>query len=167
MIKAENELVVSVGGGWYRSQLSWDVNNINFYGDKCGIIAKIEIKYDDSEEVIYTDESWLCGNGPILSNGIYAGEVYDARISAVFDKNAEIFESDKDNLFLQDREIVCEHERLKPISFITTPKGEKVIDFGQNMTGYVEIKVTAKAGDRVVISHAEVLDRDGNFTRQT
>lgn len=163
MIKSENELIVSVGDGWYRGQLSWDVNNINFYGDNCGIIAKIEIKYDDSEEVIYTDESWLCGNGPILSNGIYAGEVYDARISAVFDKNAEIFESDKDNLFLQDGEIVCEHERLKPISFITTPKGEKVIDFGQNMTGYVEIKVTAKAGDRVVISHAEVLDRDGNF----
>ena len=163
MLEHENSLVVSVGDGWYRGQLSWDVNNINLYGDKCGIIAKIEIQYENGNEIIYTDESWLCGNGPIISSGIYAGEVYDARISETFDKKAEIYNGNKDNLVLQDGEKVCEHERLKPINVLVTPKGEKVIDFGQNLTGYVEIKVNAKSGERIVLSHAEVLDKDDNF----
>lgn len=45
----------------------------------------------------------------------------------------------------------------------TTPRGECVIDFGQNIAGYVALTVTAEEGDRVVLSHAEVLDADGNF----
>ncbi len=163
MVKKENEIIVSVGDGWYRSQLCWEKSNYNYYGDKCGIIAKIEIVYPDRTEVIYTDESWLCGNGPVLNSGIYAGETYDARIEPTFERNAAVLDAPKDNLVLQDGEIVCEHERLSPVKTIVTPKGEKVLDFGQNLTGYVEIKTTAKAGERVVLSHAEVLDKEGNF----
>lgn len=48
----------------------------------------------------------------------------------------------------------------------TTPKGERVIDFGQNIAGYVSLNLTAKSGDRVVISHGEVLDSDGNFYKR-
>ena len=47
--------------------------------------------------------------------------------------------------------------------FIKTPKGEYVIDFGQNMTGYVEVTVKGNPGDRIVLHHGEVLDKDGNF----
>ena len=46
---------------------------------------------------------------------------------------------------------------------ITTPKGETVLDFGQNMTGYLKITVDAKEGDKISFSFAEILDKDGNF----
>ena len=56
-----------------------------------------------------------------------------------------------------------EQEHLSPVALIRTPKGETVLDFGQNLTGYVELCITAPRGSRVVLHHAEVLDADGNF----
>ena len=50
-----------------------------------------------------------------------------------------------------------------PARIFTTPAGETVIDFGQEITGYVEISLDAHAGDCVELSHAEVLDKHGNF----
>ncbi len=55
------------------------------------------------------------------------------------------------------------HETFKPVKFITTPKGEHVIDFGQNLVGFVQVKLSGKAGDSIILHHAEVLDKEGNF----
>mgnify|MGYP002166615650 FL=1 len=66
-------------------------------------------------------------------------------------------------LIPQEGEIVTEHERLKPVAVLHTPKGEMVLDFGQEITGYAEFTVQARAGERVLLSCAEVLDADGNF----
>lgn len=63
----------------------------------------------------------------------------------------------------QEGEEVHEIEFLKPVKIIHTPKGETVIDFGQNIAGYVRFRVCGNSGDRVEISHAEILDKDGNF----
>lgn len=60
-------------------------------------------------------------------------------------------------------EPVRKHETFKPIKILTTPKGEKVIDFGQNLVGWVTAKLKWNAGDKITISHAEVLDKEGNF----
>ena len=60
-------------------------------------------------------------------------------------------------------EPVKKHETFKPVKIFTTPEGEKVIDFGQNLVGWVMIKAKGNAGDTITISHAEVLDKYGNF----
>ena len=52
---------------------------------------------------------------------------------------------------------------MHPIKIFTTPKGEKVLDFGQNLVGWVKVKASGKSGDAIVIKHAEVLDKLGNF----
>ena len=49
------------------------------------------------------------------------------------------------------------------IAEITTPKGERVLDFGQNLTGYVRLRARGRQGETVELSFAEVLDKDGNF----
>lgn len=59
--------------------------------------------------------------------------------------------------------MICEHEKVKPVSLIISPKGERIIDFGQNLAGYVEFTVTANAGEEIEFSCAEVLDKEGNF----
>ena len=66
-------------------------------------------------------------------------------------------------MILQQGEEVCEQERLAVKKVFVTPNGETVLDFGQNMTGYVELFVNAKAGDCVDLSFAEVMDKEGNF----
>ena len=73
------------------------------------------------------------------------------------------FEGPTHTLIPQQGEEIREQERLAPIRIFTTPKGETVADFGQNVTGYVEIHLTAKAGETVELSHAEVLDKEGCF----
>lgn len=57
-----------------------------------------------------------------------------------------------------------EQERFQG-KIITTPNGETVIDFGQNLAGYTELHVTAKAGQTITLWHGETLDENGNFTQ--
>lgn len=63
-------------------------------------------------------------------------------------------------------EPVKEAEKFKPVHYLLTPKGEQVIDFGQNLAGWVACKISGKAGDTIRISHAEMLDKEGNFFTQ-
>ena len=57
--------------------------------------------------------------------------------------------------------MVKKHETFKPVHIFKTPKNEQVIDFGQNLVGWVVLKVKGKAGDKITVSHAEVLDKAG------
>ena len=68
-----------------------------------------------------------------------------------------------DNLIATENEPVRKHETFKPVHIFTTPKGEHVIDFGQNLVGWIVLKVKGNAGDTITVSHAEVLDKNGNF----
>ena len=67
----------------------------------------------------------------------------------------------KDILVATQNEPVKKHETFKPVRIFKTPAGEKVIDFGQNLVGWVQLKVKGNAGDTITISHAEVLDKEG------
>jgi len=69
----------------------------------------------------------------------------------------------KDKLVATVNEPVRKHETFKPVKIFTTPKGEKVIDFGQNLVGWVQMKVSGHEGDKITLSHAEVIDKAGNF----
>ena len=163
LLQKENELTVTVASGWYQwEKLPGRVEKIA-EREAGAIIAALDITYENNEnEVIYTDEDWLGGESKLLYSHLYNGEIFDATKEVNY-QNASVADYPKDSLIPQEGEIICEHERIKPLSYIITPKGEKVIDFGQNMTGYVEFKVNAKSGDRVKISHAEILDNEGNF----
>ena len=99
----------------------------------------------------------------IRSSEIYDGEVYDASIDIGEWEPVAYFQATTATLVPQHGETVCEHEHIRPIDSFVTSKGERIIDFGQNMTGYVKFTVDGKAGDRIAYSHAEVLDADGNF----
>ena len=163
LIQASNEITVTVGKGWYRGGfLTW--RDKNFWGAVPGLIAAINLIYaDGTEETITTDRQWLSRESSIRFAEIYDGEIYDASFQSEEWEHTSYHFSPVDNLIPQEGEIVCEHEQIKPVEVITTPKGERVIDFGQNMTGYVEFDIEGKSGDRVVYTHAEILDAEGNF----
>jgi alpha-L-rhamnosidase len=68
-----------------------------------------------------------------------------------------------DQLICPETEPVRKIQELRPDSIFQTPKGETVVDFGQNMVGWVKIRVNGNRGDTVLLRHAEVLDQEGNF----
>ncbi len=162
MLKHDNDITVRVGTGWHRGRISASSEDINKM--LCAILAAIDVTYaDGTSEKFITDESWKAKKSKVLFSDFYDGEIYDATAQYGDEFDVKVLDLSKDRLILQEGEKVCEHERLKPLKFFTTPKGERVLDFGQNMAGYIEFCVTAKRGDKVKLSCAEVLDGDGNF----
>lgn len=161
-IGEENVLSVLVAGGWItmRSGLVGSTAN----GWKPLLLAALRLELaDGSQQTVYTDESWNSCASPILLSSFYHGETCDARLSPADFAPVEVANYPYKTLIPQEGEKIIEHEILAPVALIRTPKGETVIDFGQNMTGYPTFRLCARAGDRVELSFAEVLDRDGNF----
>lgn len=169
----QNVIGVILGNGWYRSVLGWR-NNGNIYGKYLGLLLQINIKYSDgSSEQVVTDENWKSSTGEIIFSQVYDGEIIDAskektgwKTIGYDDRDWEkvkVADYSKNNIIATVNEPVKKHETFKPLKVITTPKGEKVIDFGQNLVGWVVVKLRGKKGDAVTISHAEVLDKKGNF----
>lgn len=95
---------------------------------------------------------------------MYDGEQYDAsKDFSAARYRVHVLEGPWDSLIPQEGVEIHEQERISPSGIFTTPAGETVVDFGQELTGYVELSVDAKCGDVIALSHAEVMDRDGNF----
>ena len=158
----ENRLSIGVGQGWAVGCIGYGRDN-HYTADYVSLIAELTLTYaDGSEEIIATAPDWGVFTSPVLSTDIYMGETVD--LTAPIEKVGNAIPSDvKTKLIPQVGEFITEHERIAPIAVFRTPKNELVVDFGQNMTGYVELKIHAPRGSRVVMHHAEVLDRDGNF----
>ncbi|MCL1882390.1 MAG: glycoside hydrolase family 78 protein, partial [Defluviitaleaceae bacterium] len=129
------------------------------------IVSEKNVSEKKPPTIIETDTSWRVYESAVRFSEIYDGEIYDARLEnptkpeAVEEFSAEI------NLVPQQGDEIREMEKIPPIALITTPKNETVIDFGQNITGYVQffLPKTTESGQEVKISFAETLDPDGNF----
>ena len=167
LLQTENNLRVTVGRGWFRSPMpGWmdSEDKQRRYRQSCGLIARLTIYYPDGRKtVIGTDESWQWGESAVRFSEIYDGERYDAQFKTKDWQAVSLLEWPKDILIPQEGEIVRETERVAARRVFRTPKGETVVDFGQEITGFVEFTVAANAGDTVSFTHGEVLDADGNF----
>lgn len=158
-----NHLEITVGKGWYRGDISGRVLEEQ-KKQPCGLLAELVLTYiDGTTEFVSSGSDWLSFESKIRYSEIYHGEFYDAAFTPSGPTPCKEFNGPWETLIPQEGEKIMEHERFFPARIFTTPKGEKVIDFGQNLTGYVEISLTAKKGQRVSLSHGEVLDSDGNF----
>lgn len=158
--KGENEICVILTKGWARGQVSL---SSDIFGLNPGIIIEMKSGYDT---ILKTDADWEYSGSAYISSELYDGETYDAALEEdVFKTSykATILDFPKNHLVAQNNEPVRITGEIKPIEIIHTPKGETVIDFGQNMVGWASFKVSGKKGERVILSHAEVLDKDGNF----
>lgn len=169
-----NAVGAMLGEGWYRSGLGWE-KNWAFYGKKTGFLCQIHVEYaDGSSQIILTDATWKCTrNGPIGKNEIYYGEDYDARKALKgwaepgFDERTwqavKLAQHPKNLLLAQQGVPIRRIQEIRPVAVFRTPKGEWVADMGQNMVGWVRLRITASRGKVITLSHAEVLDKAGNF----
>ncbi|MCI8443512.1 MAG: family 78 glycoside hydrolase catalytic domain [Provencibacterium sp.] len=167
----KNAAGAMVGAGWYKGCLVWKDNRA-IYGKRTAFAMQLLVRYaDGSQETFLTGPDWRWSTSPVLYSEIYHGERYDARLEQPF---SEPFFDDggwapvyllktHPPLCPQDGLPICRQEVLRPVSIFITPKGERVVDFGQNLTGFVRLHIRGNAGEQVRYSHAEVLDREGNF----
>lgn len=163
MLKTENSLEVTVGQGWRAIANKRDGSDFLGYRDTA-LIAELTLVYADGRtESIVTDSSWTARESKLRYTNIYDGDIYDATFKAGSARHCICVDLEKDMLIPQEGEKIVEHERMPALQVIKTPAGETVIDFGQNMTGYVEFRIKGTPGAQATISHGETLDRDGNF----
>jgi alpha-L-rhamnosidase len=173
LVKGKNAIGAVLGDGWYRGTLAWG-NNWAVYGKQLGLLAQLKVTYTDgTESLITTDESWKCNNdGAIRMSDIYNGETYDAtkkltgwNLSGFDDsKWKKVKTSDhSDNLIASEGVPIRKIQEIKPLRVFRSPKGSLLVDMGQNMVGWLRLKVNGPKGTVVVLRHAEVLDKYGEF----
>ncbi|MNO39137.1 Bacterial alpha-L-rhamnosidase [compost metagenome] len=169
----DNALGCILGNGWYKGYLGWDGNK-DFFGKERAVLIQLHVTLSDgTEQIIGSDDNWRTATGPLLMSELYHGETYDARLevegwsSPGFEdldwQKTVVRDRPESALVAQENEPTRIIETIKPLAVIHTPKGEIVLDMGQNMVGWVRFTVHAEAGTIVTLEHAEVLDREGNF----
>lgn len=162
LTQGENTLELLLADGWYRG--SCGAYGITYqYGTETKALAQLEIEYEDgSQDQILTDGSWDWSNdGPIRFADHKDGETVDARKAPSYEGKARVTSCDVIPS-ASDNVPVREHERLHPI-ITEASGGKKVLDFGQNIAGYVAFSVTAREGQRIFLRFGEMLDSEGNL----
>ena len=167
LLQEENELHVTVGRGWFRSPIpGWQdsEDKQRRFRQPCGVIARLCIRFaDGTETAIETDSAWEWAESPVRFSEIYNGERFDARVIPDHWQAVSLLDWPKEILIPQEGEIIRETERVSAKRVFRTPGGETVVDFGQEVTGYVEFTAAAASGDAVRFDHGEMLDAGGNF----
>lgn len=168
----ENAAGVLLGDGWYRGNLAWGGQR-NTYGERLALLLQIEVTYEDGRtQRVTSGDGWKATTGPIRLSDIYDGEVYDARLEKTgwsrpgYDdgdwQGVRVADHPKTHLIAPAGPPVRRIEEIRPVAQFRTPEGDLVFDMGQNMVGWIRLKVQGPAGTEVTLRHVEVLDRDGN-----
>ncbi|GGJ56120.1 glycoside hydrolase family 78 protein [Deinococcus roseus] len=167
--EGENAIGTMLGNGWYRGRLGFGGGRRNLYGNTLGLLAQLEVTYQDGTvQTVHTDDSWTWSEGPILFDDIYDGERYDARkeqpgwdtpgFNDLDWKTVQAVPFDFTTLVAPEGPPVRRIETLPVRDVLTTPSGKTVLDFGQNLVGWLHIKVRGERGHTVTFRHAEVLE---------
>ncbi|NQX29213.1 family 78 glycoside hydrolase catalytic domain [Microbacteriaceae bacterium VKM Ac-2854] len=170
LTSGEVTLGLALGDGWWRGRLGWGVGATP-YGTELAAFAELRIRFADGhEQLISTDESWRATGGAVTADSIYDGQSIDARRALPgwnepgFDDSAWIgvraLDVDLSTLEPYVGPPVRRTEEIAPQRVWTSPKGKTLVDFGQNLVGWIRVAVTGPADSTITLRHAEVLEDD-------
>ena len=166
LLEGKNVLTAELADGWYRGSCgAWGLKNQ--YGIRTKLLVQLEIeRIDGSRQLICTDGSWLWSNdGERRFADNQDGETVDARLSPTYSGIAKV-SSHGVTPVASDNVPVREMERFTDPRLIVTPSGKRVLDFGQNIAGYISFSLSARAGQSLELSFGEMLDEGGEFTQK-
>ncbi len=170
--RGENAWGAILGDGWYSGTL----HPLHQYGSEPRLSAFLDLTGADGRvTTIATGRDWRWAEGPIRMNSIYQGETYDARRAderwctgagggwrwrpVSVRPAARVYPTYTARLSPPVRRI----ETLRPVSRREVKPGVFLYDLGQNMVGWVRLRLHAPAGRLITVRHAEMLDADGNI----
>lgn len=175
--EGKNSLGTILGNGrFFNMRQDYKPYKIKTFGMPKMALQLVLEYVDGSNEVIRTDETWkLTTKGPIVSNNEYDGEEYDARkelngwnTSNYNDAawvNANYVQEPGGFYEAQMTPNMRVMKEVTPVSIKESVKGTYILDMGQNMTGWLQIKVQGNAGDKTILRFAESLRTDGTLYR--
>ena len=162
----ENDITVELADGWYRGSCgAWGLKNQ--YGTQTKLYAQLEITDKTGKvTIVGTDKTWAWSDdGKIRFADNKDGEVVEAWRVPSYSGFAK--ETKCDVMPVSSNNVpVTEHERFTVKEVITTPGGANVLDFGQNIAGYISFAVTAKRGQKIKLRFGEMFDENGEFTQK-
>ena len=156
--EGDNELRVTVGDGWWR----WNNN----FGYTLSLWGELRLVYaNSSEEALSTDEAWEVGLGPIVRTDLQKGEVYDARLEPYGWLKAALCVEHSEGALIENQSVPVREKERFPGKPMRDAAKNLVIDFGQNLAGYVKMTLrNTRPGQVVHLKHGEGLDPDGKFS---
>ncbi len=172
LAKGENVIGALLGDGWYGSGLTWA--GMHFFLSPDRFLAQLELDYTDgSHETLMSDDSWRAAPSPILWSEIYAGESYDARLEQSGWQKAGFNDANWKPAAIADAPAIALSSQItQPVQVVATLNAKTVtpvanrayvFDMGQNMVGWVTLKVRGAAGSKVRLRFAERLNPDGTI----
>ncbi len=180
--KGDNAIAAMLGNGWYNPMpikmfQRWNFRDYLTVGKPC-LKAQLLVTFaDGSSETFITDESWKTGDGPLLKNSVYLGELYDARLEQTgwnnigFDHKgwlkAKAIEDPKGQLIASYIPPIRATKILKPVKMWEKKPGVFIFDFGQNFGGVTRLKVKGSAGTAVTIRSGEDIHADSSLNYLT
>lgn len=164
LIQSQNNITVLMGDGWYQGRFGFNApDKTAHYGTEHQLIAEFTITYMDGvEETFSTDGSWWVKDSGIQVNSIYDGEVFNAN------HESSLFPcqlcADQETSRLRDRlsPPVLINEQIQPIEIFYNKNGQLILDFGQNLVGWVEINRMLPKSATLILEHAEFMT-DGDI----
>ncbi|MCR5207421.1 MAG: glycoside hydrolase family 78 protein [Eubacterium sp.] len=157
LLKKQNRIAFTLTDGWYMGKLGYG-NEHNRYGNQRKLVAQLEIEYaDGSADTVITDKSFDYSNdGPVRYADLKDGEIYDSRLTPTYSKKAEETRYDViPTASLTDG--IYEAERFTP-KLLISPTGKKILDFSQNLAGYVRFRIKGEYGQKIRLRLTETLD---------
>lgn len=173
--QGKNAIGVVLGNGrYFTMRQAYKPHKIRTFGYP-KLLLQLEVEYTDgTRQVIASDDTWkITADGPIRSNNEYDGEEYDATKempgwnAAGFDDTrwlaVALVEEPGGKVQAQMNENMKVMETLKPVSIKRLRDNVHILDMGQNMAGWVRMKVNGKRGDKVTLRFAETLQNNGEL----
>lgn len=155
-----NRLEVVLGDGWWRG-CNGNTGTLHVFGSDIALWLQMDM---DGETILMTDESWQAAqDGPIRFNDLQLGERVDARCCPGIFHEVTVKEYGTGNFVCANTVPLKEKESFSA-RLIITPSGKKVLDFGQNMAGYVSFRMNAQDGQKIRMTHGEFIGQDGEFS---
>ncbi|MFF0771207.1 family 78 glycoside hydrolase catalytic domain [Nonomuraea wenchangensis] len=159
------DVEVLLGNGWWRGGLGFTGLNLD-YGPSIGFIAELEVTYRDrATQVAVTGPHWTARRSQVTENSLYDGTRIDARPPSGEQLPVRVLDFDRSTLVTQTKPAVTRHETLRPVRTWTSPSGRTLVDFGQNLVGWIRLRASGPAGTEITVRHAEVLEHGEPATR--
>lgn len=159
LLDENNKLEVILGDGWYKGRFGLNGHGGNTYGDKYLLCAKVVVEQDDGSIIeIETDPTWKATESVIIDTSIYDGETRDDRRKSELISNCEVYKTDYVTVPDFSSQVKCKMELIP--SLYISPKGEQILDFGQNMVGFCRFTCREEEGSQILLEYGEVLQEE-------
>ena len=162
LIQEKNVIEVHMGNGWYKGRFGL-TGGSNIFGNEYKLCLMIYLEYNTGFWVkIYSDENWKVKKSYYIKNNIYDGEIIDFTLNNINDyENKVIITKENYNLIPDYGALIEEKEIIKP-KLYKSSKNELILDFGQNIVGFIRYKGYLKKNTILKLSHGEIL-QNGSF----